>query len=524
MVEAEVVAAAEVADDELSLCIILSPSHQHSIMKRIVTLISFAVITLTALAQDAYDAANFAATDLNGTARYVGMGGALGALGGDLTVMGTNPAGTAIYRKGEVAISGSAFITGEGGQLGHDGARASLDQVGIIFVMPETQSGNSHLRMNFGINYHKSRNHFSNLATGIDHLDGVLSQTNQIADLANSAYDYGSWGMLADMSAASNSHDGILSEGYDDDGNFTGYAGVGAASAKYQRHTYGATSQANANISLSVDNRYFFGVSIGVYDINYNRESYYRELGSDGYDYDFTNWYRTEGEGFDVKLGAIIRPIADSPFRVGFAIHTPTWYRLEDSNGSILYFEDSYIDTQSSSPYKYDYRTPWKFALSLGHTIGNFFAVGAEYEYTDFSTCHYESVDGYDQSYFREINEMSEQMLRGQHTLKLGFEVKPTPAFSIRAGYNYVSSPYKSDAYRIIAYDSPFTETDFTNWKGINRVTFGLGYRYKGGYFDIAYQYQAQKGDFYAFDDVDLSPTEIENNRSQIMATLGFRF
>lgn len=493
-------------------------------MKRITLLITACTWVTVLMAQDSYDAANFATSDLNGTARYVGMGGALGALGGDLSVMGSNPAGTAIFRKGEVAISGSVLFTGESGQLGHDGTRASLDQVGILFVMPETQSGGSSLRLNFGINYQKNRNHFGNLATGIDNLDGVLSQTNQIADLANSAYDNNSWGMLADMSAASSSHNGILNEGYDDEGNFTGYEGLGAASAKYKRHTYGSTSQADANVSLSVDNRFFFGVSIGVYDIRYDRETYYRELGTDGYDYDFNNWYHTEGEGFDVKFGAIIRPIPDSPFRIGLSIHTPTWYRLEDSNGSVLYFDNDYVTSQVSSPYEYDYRTPWKFGISLGHTVGNFFAIGAEYEYSDVSTCHYESVDGYDKSYFREINEMNEQMLRGQHTLKLGVEVKPTAAFSIRAGYNYVSSPYKSDAYRVIAYDSPFTETDFTNWKGIHRVTVGLGYRYRGGYFDVAYQYQAQQGDFYAFDDVDLLPTKIDNNRSQLMATLGFRF
>ena len=103
-------------------------------------------------------------------------------------------------------------------------------------------------------------------------------------------------------------------------------------------------------------------------------------------------------------------------------------------------------------------------------------------------------------------------------------EVKPTDEFSIRAGYNYVSAPMKDDAYKVIAYDSPFTETDYTNWKGINRFTVGLGYRYKGGYIDVAYQYSGQKGDFYAFDDIDLKPTEIENNRSQVMCTLGFRF
>jgi hypothetical protein len=87
-----------------------------------------------------------------------------------------------------------------------------------------------------------------------------------------------------------------------------------------------------------------------------------------------------------------------------------------------------------------------------------------------------------------------------------------------------VSSPIKDSSFNILASDSPFTETDFTNWKGVNRFTFGLGYRFKGGFVDLAYQYQTQKGDFYAFDEVDLKPTEIKNARSQLMATIGFSF
>ena len=45
-----------------------------------------------------YDANRWMGRDLNGTARFVGMGGALGALGGDISTIGTNPAGIGIYR------------------------------------------------------------------------------------------------------------------------------------------------------------------------------------------------------------------------------------------------------------------------------------------------------------------------------------------------------------------------------------------------------------------------------------------
>ena len=240
--------------------------------------------------------------------------------------------------------------------------------------------------------------------------------------------------------------------------------------------------------------------------------------------YDFTNWYKTTGDGFDVKLGFICRPIEDSPFRFGAFVHTPTWYRMTDANGASLFLNDEFVSDSYNAEYDYKFRTPWKFGVSLGHTVGQNFAIGAEYEFQDFGSAHYSEIDGFNSNYFRNTNEITKNVLRGQHTLKVGAEFKPIEELSLRVGYNYVSSPFKSDAYRTIGYDGIYTETDYTNWKAINRFTVGLGYRYKSGYVDLTYQYQAQKGDFYAFDDVDLKPTTIDNNRSQLMATFGFRF
>lgn len=522
------------------------------IMKRRITYMLVAALTAgTAGAQDTYDAANFAGKDLNGTARYIGMGGALGALGGDLTVMGTNPAGTAIFRRNEVAFSASGIFTDEKGQLGHDSHRASLDQAGVIFTLDQEGSGYSGLQyINFGVNYTKSRNHLGNIGVGIGNLGGIFSQTHQIADLANSEYaaDVSSeliqqgdffntqyWGMLSYLSAPDYDQagklnkDGIIFDNYDSNtGDFLGFEGIGAKSAEYSRATYGSTSQADINLSFNVSDKYFWGISLGVYDINYSRESYYSETGIDNRSYAFRNSYETNGEGFDLKLGMICRPVDDSPFRFGIAIHTPTWYNLEDQNSSTIFYQGNYVASEATDPYEYTYRTPWKFGLSLGHTIGKTVALGAEYEFADFSTCHYDVRGGdYNTSnkdYYRAINDFMKDNLRAQHTLKLGVEWKPATNFAIRAGYNLVTSPYKSSAFSTLPFGGNRTETDFCNWGNINRYTLGVGYRYKGGYFDIAYQYQAQKGDFYAFDDQDLAPTQIKNDRMQVLATLGFRF
>ena len=476
----------------------------------------------TAMAQDSYDAQTFANSDLNGTSRFVAMGGALGALGGDVSVMSTNPAGTAMYRKSDAAITLSGLFTNDKA-MGHSKSRMSFDQGGALIAFDmDNPTGKGLQFINFGINYQKNRNYLSNLTKDINNLGGVFSQTYQIADLCNYALENDYWGTLADMSASRKDvHGGILNETKESGRD---YEGIGADRAYYERATYGANIQADLNVSFNVSDQFFFGASLGVYDIDYERESFYQEFGNDGNNYDFTNWYKTTGDGFDVKLGFICRPIEDSPFRFGVNVHTPTWYRMTDSNGSTLYLNDEYVTSGSNSEYDYHFRTPWKFGFSLGHTIGTNFAIGAEYEFQDLSTAKYSDVDHRENYYFRNVNQITDQTLRGQHTLKLGVEYKPIDELSLRAGYNFVSSPFKKDAFRTIGYDGPYTETDYTNWGAINRFTIGLGYRYKGGYFDIAWQYQAQKGDFYAFDDIDLKPTKIKNNRSQLMATLGFRF
>ena len=437
-------------------------------MKKILFALFSVTIAVTLNAQDQYSASEFATSDLNGTSRYVGLGGALDALGGDISVMGSNPAGTAIYKKTDMSFTAGAFFTGEDGQLGHD---------------------------------------------------GNLSQTNQIANLMNESYQYNSYGMLTGVAYDA----GLLYDVKDEQNNHKTYRGVGAQTANFRRATYGSTSQFDLNLSFNISNQFFWGMSVGVYDVNYNRETLYSELGVDNIGYDIRNWYETNGNGFDIKMGLIWRPIKESPFRVGLSVHTPTWYRLEDTNGTDISINNSTI-WDSADPYEYDYRTPWKFGFSLGHTVGNFLALGAQYEVSDLSSCHYSSVDWDNDDYFRLMNDKISNQLKAQHTLRFGMEIKPATNFALRFGYNYVSSPIKETAWKESFCDGYNGETDYINWGGTNRITCGLGYRFNGGYFDISYQYQTQKGDFYAFCDESLQPTQIKNNRNQLMATIGFRF
>ena len=101
------------------------------------------LVTLSSLqlvqAQTSYEASVLLDTDLNGTARYVGMGGAMGALGADMSTMGTNPAGTALYRSCDIAFSFGANGVSQNTQTNLGRGRAlstygSFDNVGVVIA------------------------------------------------------------------------------------------------------------------------------------------------------------------------------------------------------------------------------------------------------------------------------------------------------------------------------------------------------------------------------------------------------
>ena len=56
-------------------------------------------------AQDEFDALKASQTQLKGTARYMSMGGAFTALGGDASAISLNPAGLGVYRSSEITAT-----------------------------------------------------------------------------------------------------------------------------------------------------------------------------------------------------------------------------------------------------------------------------------------------------------------------------------------------------------------------------------------------------------------------------------
>lgn len=523
-------------------------------MKKNLLMVCGWLVIASVTAQNAYDAERVLGSELNGTARFVGMGGAMSALGGDISVIGTNPAGLGIYRSNDVAISFGLNNTAtessfNGTNMNESRTRASLDQVGFVYT--NKIGNNTSLRfVNFGFNYHKSKN-FNRLFTAGGALDG-MSQTNYLAD------ELEAWGMNS-----ASEFDAVLDaqnpySGYWNKYPVLGIMGIttrlvdypndavigwnGHSNNFFSRET-GGINEYDFSVAFNIEDRFYIGATLGVYDLKYNRFSSYTEYLNDdeGYEnggYTLDNYYGLEGTGVDFKLGVIARPFEESPFRIGLAVHTPTWYDMTENynatlNSDITYWGETYSQTLSDELNPdyliYDYRltTPWKFNVSMGTTLQNLVAIGAEYEYQDYSSTQLEDMDGYELGGQADVKEF----LKGVHTLRVGMEARMAPQFSIRAGYNYSTAAFQDYAYNPLSLYG--TSTDFNNIQSKNTFTFGLGYRGSVIYADLAYKYDMYKSDFCAFDsnynfstgETDLLPAaQVDNSRHQLLLTLGARF
>lgn len=527
---------------------------------------------LSANAQETYENAKLAGEDLNGTARYVGMGGAMEALGADISTIGSNPAGIGLFRHSNVSLSAGLLMQSDGKEFSNGKkTNLSFDQIGGVYT---TRTGQKSF-LNFGFNYHKSKNfdYILNAAGSLNgssqnkqsYIKGILANENsggffvgkdkkgqnvgyvEAPSLNNpspnvastwSQIDYLYWNSLIPGSTGTYNYE--KATGYTLDRAHTGYIG-----------------NYDFAVSGNLNDRVYLGLTFGMKDVNYKGYSEYRENFNNAGGVLVRDERKVTGSGFDITAGVIVRPVAESPFRIGAYVKSPTWYDLTTSNVTRLVYVSGTTSPEKGIGNSYDFKmwTPWKFGFSLGHTIGNNIALGATYEYENYANINSRVNNGgyydyyYDQYYESSIpdknmNAHTKEVLKGVSTLKLGVEYKPVSNVALRAGYNYVSAMYVNNAQKDPGLASLGTSysstTDYTNWGEINRFTLGVGYQVKKFNIDLAYQYSAQKGSFAPFSNVRdvtytsstatitesniASNTDVKNNRSQLLLTLGYRF
>ena len=502
---------------------------------------SLALVSSVAMAQETYENTKLIDNNLNGTARYVGMGGAMEALGADLSTIGTNPAGLGLFRKGKVDLSfGLVSQTDMNKFSSLNKTNMSFDQIGVVFNVNKTPN----VSFNIGFNYHKSRN-----------FDQLLNAANTLnnASLNKLTYQkYRNQVFQTQDDATYSQVDNLYMKNLLYNNTTSTYYYFPASGYLYNQQNKGYIGEYDMNLSANINDRVYLGLTMGIHDVHYKGYTEYTENfvhnANNIPGLTLNDSREITGTGFDVKFGAIVRPMAESPFRLGAYVHTPVWYDLTTSNYTEL--TDGTLRPSIGESYDFRVNTPWKFGLSAGTTLADRVALGATYEYAAYNAMQTRIKDGgtydwYYGTYYesshndRVMNNHTEDALRGQHTLKLGVEAKITDHFSLRAGYNYLSALFKDLAEKNGSLKSPGTyyasSTSYVNWKDTNRFTFGLGWNVWRFNIDLAYQYSQQNGTFYPFmdyhegsapsvEDNIANPTKVNNKQHQLLLTMGYKF
>ena len=519
-------------------------------MKKILALSALMVTALSLSAQETYENAKIAAEDLNGTARYVGMGGAMEALGADISTISTNPAGIGLFRHSNVSVSfGLVSQADAKSAVGGSKTNASFDQAGFVY---SARTGKTSF-LNLAFNFHKSRN-FNMILSASNGLNNASMNKLTYAKAKNGLlyeeYTNNNGEVRWDINRpylSCNQLDDILAPNLNyDESRPQPWGYYDGASYQFDRAHKGYIGVYDFNISGNINNRVYLGLTVGIHDVHYK---HYSEYSEDLTDFGLTVADDREitGSGFDVKAGIIVRPIESSPFRFGLSVSTPTFYELTTKNytyvtdGRNTHSSRENNDAGPRTSYKFKLYTPWKFGASLAYTVGTDLALGATYELADYSsmdtrfvTSSYSNRSESD----RTMNSHTKNALKSVHTIKVGAEYKIMPELAVRLGYNYVSSMYETDAFKDGTLDTDgsyvSSATDYTNWEGTHRITRGAGYTYKNFNVSLAYQFSTTKGTFAPFmsyvDDTTPADTNlatytaVSNKRHQLLMTLGYTF
>ena len=538
--------------------------------KRILLSSAIAMSAMTLFAQGAMDAYQFNQPDMKGTARFMSMGGAFGALGGDMTTISQNPGGIGVYRNSEIGFTVNFDIqnsTTESQILktNDNQFKFLLNNVGYIGSI---RLNNSVMPFfNWGFTYNKAASFNRRYSGGMNMKN---SMSNYMAGIANSnnltvgdvsttdhydPYNPNDGGFISPWIAILG-YDSYLinSQGRNGKTNWSGLwgdktTGVG----NFGVVESGGIDEYNISFGGNILDFLYWGMDFGITSLRFDQQVLWNEkledaqiANNDGTivttdaNWAMTNNYFVRGNGFNYKLGFIVKPIQE--LRLGFAFHTPTWYAMEEEYKAFTIYDYPNTDirpggAETNNGYygynDYKFSTPWRLIASAAGVIGSKFIISADYEWTSYQGMNFSAYKewGVFNNAFYYENKDIDDYYQSTNTFRIGAEYRVLPQVSLRAGYANVSSPIKQEVrdneYTIY---TAGTNPSYSMDNSINYVTCGLGFKYKKFYCDLAYVYKHRSSDWHAFTPDPYSPelpspqSKLTSEDHQIAVSMGIKF
>ncbi len=415
---------------------------------------------------------------LGGTARFQGMSGAMGALGGDLSATNINPAGAAVFLQSEGALTAGVNmaktkLNSNNGSEFSD-SKINFDQAGAVLVFDDLQSHN-----------------WKNIAVGLN-----FQRQNTVNEAIN----------LKPNTVASN----------------------GNKMTDYYSERIGNSTVTNLNVAANYNNNIYFGggLNFHTYDADHIEAMRVDDVQfEDNYRFikDGTPNARL-GSGISASLGVIAK--LNHQIRLGASYQSPTWYvDTEELTTQYAMFsatddegEYYYIDRETLA-YLNDLTTAQKFTGSAAVVIGTKGLISADYTYTDYSSAKFKPTDA-----FLAENAFISNNMKGTSTIKVGAEMR-LQDFRLRGGYRYEQTPFEE-------VDLLGDGNTYQPFGDLSGFSLGLGYEFHSFYIDVAYSFYERDrnyliaGNFYdhggSIDALGLTETEALNALSLNASESGF--
>lgn len=523
------------------------------------TALMWASIAVEASAQSETDAIHHAQQNLNGSARYQGMAGAMGAVGVDFSSIQQNPAGLALYRgffgfslSGDVGW-GTHNANWYGQNFTEKTSNGSLNEFSVYGALPiGLKSGFS-----YGFGFHRTAD-YKRRVSAVTDADNLTSITDYAAALVNNSQYYGddliSHSSLGSDDAFGNNRLpwlGILGfgggwiESNDPQGGLyfprTVYNGqiVSPSDADIWLSENGSTMAYDFAFGFNIENIAYLGMTVNMSSISHYASHGYSEgylVNEEDRKQDYIQLLgntSTSAFGAGVGFGAIVEPVAG--LRLGLAYYTPTWYtatRRYNAEASSRYGGDLMLFDEDGTPIKhlaltsperagneYSYRSPGRLVASAAYVFGRYAILSADYEYRDLGSSRLGDIYNRGSNSYRYDNEAIKDDFGAEHTFRIGIEAKPTNRLSLRAGYMTRSQPIKSPEVKdfsgaakreiYVAGTAPHYVLPGSTWA----ATCGLGYRLTPSMsLDLAFVWQRQNAHLYTFPSINDAGAMLDPN------------
>lgn len=463
-------------------------------MKKYILLL-ITIITVNIIqAQEIRDALRYSQENLNGTARFRAMSGAFGALGGDLSSINVNPAGSAIFANNQLGFTLNNTSINNNSNFFDNTTNVKdssfdLNQAGGVFVFKNQNKSNNWKKFSVAINFENT-----NVLNNSIYSAGI-NPTNSIANYFLSYANGVPLNVLEDSNYDELGHGAqqaflgyqgyIINPVNNNPTNINYTSNVPSEGNYYQENTIttkGYNGKLSFNAATSFKDKLFIGVNLNSHFVDFRQSSRFYEDNEAPLTPDYTvsrvqfdNDLYTYGTGFSFQLGAIAK--LSKELRLGIAFESPTWLRLNDeftqkligvSANTSEELAPDVVNPNITNYYEpYKLQTPSKWTGSMAYVFGKKGLISVDYAIKDYSSIQFKPNSD---PYYRTLNNKMNTLLNSASELRLGAEYK-IEAWSLRGGYRLEQSPYKNKT----------TIGDLTGYSG------GIGYNFGGTKLDLSY-------------------------------------